>query len=119
MKAGNLDRKVSIQEKTETRDAAGQPIETWEQIGVPRSAQRLPVSGSERFTADQFIAREQVEWRVRWSADLADLNALHRVVYPVTTSGTVPDSRIYDVMAVHEIGRREGLRIVTARRPEL
>lgn len=116
LKTGKLDRKISIERKTATRDTYGQPIEAWSRIGLTRWAARFPVSGTERFNSDQVIAREQDEFQVRWTADLADVSSLDRIVYPVTVSPT--DDEIFDILAVHEIGWREGLRIITARRSE-
>lgn len=118
MKSGSLDRRIQIQRRTDTRDAHGQPIPTWATIGAVRWASYGPVGGAERYVSDQFVAREQVEFIVRWTTDLSDINPKDRVVFPIVTSGTVPDSQTYEIMAVHEIGRREGLRIVTARRGE-
>lgn len=109
--------KISVERRTDTQDDFGQPIPTWSRIGnLARWAKVAPVSGGERYTSDQFIARQQTEFTVRYAADLADVNPLDRVVYPVTDTPT--DSQIYDIMAVHEVGYREALRIVTARRAE-
>lgn len=116
MRAGTLDRKISIERRTDTRDDHGQPIPTWTRIGLTRWSSVAPVQGSESFVSDQFVARQQTEFVVRYSSDLASLSPLDRVIYPVTT--TPADSEIYDIVAVHEIGRRQGLRIVTARRSE-
>ena len=116
MKLGKLDRRISIQRKTDTQDVHGQPIPVWTQIGRQRWAAYYPVSGDERFISDQFVGRQQTEFQVQWATDLADLSPLDRVVFPYSTSPT--DSDIYDIMAVHEIGRRVGLRILTARRSE-
>lgn len=116
MKAGQLDQKISIERRTDTLDDHGQPIPAWTRIGPTRWAKRFPLSGDERFTSDQFISREQMEWTVRWATDLSALNPLDRIIYPVTSSPS--NSEIYDIIAVHEIGRREGLKIITARRSE-
>jgi head-tail adaptor len=116
MKLGKLDRRISIQRKTDVRDAAGQPIPTWAQIGRQRWSAYYPVAGVERFISDQFVGRQQTEFQVQWAQDLASLSPLDRVVFPYSSSPD--DSEIYDIMAVHEIGRREGLRIMTARRSE-
>ena len=117
MLAGKLDRRIRIERRTDTLDEVGQPIPTWAMIGPARWAQRSAISGTERFISDQFVAREQTEFQVRWAPDLADLNPKDRVVYPFTTAPT--NSQIYEIMAVHEIGRNEGLRIMTARRSEV
>jgi SPP1 family predicted phage head-tail adaptor len=117
MRAGTLNRKISIERRTDTRDAAGQPIPTWSRIGVTRWADRAQANGWERFGSDQFISREQVVWLVRWTTDLASLNPKDRIVYPVTTTPVA--SQIYEVLAVTEVERRRELRILTARRAEV
>jgi SPP1 family predicted phage head-tail adaptor len=122
MKLGKLDRRIAIQRKTETLDTYGQPIPTWEQIGSQRWASRYPVSGSERFIADQFVANEQIEFQIQWSRDLSSLSPMDRIVYvtyDITTSPSDPvEFEYYEIIAVHEIGRREGFRIITVRRTE-
>lgn len=114
--AGQLDRLISIQRRTDTRDDHGEPIATWSRIGRKRWAQYRPMSGNERYVADQFVALEQVEFQVRWAKDLEDLNPKDRIIYPATD--TITDRQIYEIMGVLEIGRREGFRIMTARRQE-
>jgi hypothetical protein len=78
------------------------------------------MTGDERFAETQYAGKQQVEWSIRWSADVASLTPLDRIIYPAVTSGSpaVDHSAIYDVIAVHEIGRREGLRVVTVRRAD-
>ena len=120
MRAGRLDRKIEVQRRTDAKDAHGQPIPTWSRIGATRWASYSPIGGEERYTSDQFIGRQQVEFRVRWASDLSDLNPKDRVVFPIMGTSEEPtDSQIYEIMAVHELGRREGLRIQTARRSEI
>jgi SPP1 family predicted phage head-tail adaptor len=114
--AGSLDRLISIERRTDTRDSHGQPIPAWSRVGRRRWARYRPMWGTEVFASEQFISRQQIEFLVRWSKDLADLGPLDRVVYPAKTSPS--NSEIYDIMGVHEEGRREGLRILTARRSE-
>jgi SPP1 family predicted phage head-tail adaptor len=116
MQAGQLDRRILIQRKTETRDTYGQPIPAWTTIGRTRWANYRPMRGTERFASDQFIARQQVEFQVRWAEDLSDLSPMDRIVFPVSTSPAA--SETYEIMAVHEFGRRQMLRILAARRSE-
>lgn len=122
MKAGPLDRLIDIERSTVVLDAAGQPIETWAKLVLNKPAAYKPISGVERYTGEQFAASEQIEFTVRWSADLATLNPRDRVIYPagsVEGSPPVPPEEcIYDIMAAPEIGRREGIRIMTVRRSE-
>lgn len=116
LNSGQLDRLIAIERNTPTRDSHGQPIASWSRIGRKRWAKYRPMWGTERFADDQYIGQQQVEFTVRWAKDLASLGPLDRVVYPATSSpGT---NEIYDIMGVHEEGRREGLRILTARRAE-
>ena len=116
LSTGTLDRRVYLERNTPAPDNSGDPIPVWSRIGHARWARRSPVAGDERFTADQFIAREQVQWTVRWAEEIADLSPGDRVVYPTTATPT--DSEIYDIMAVHEMGWRVALNIITARRSE-
>jgi head-tail adaptor len=114
MKSEALDRKITIQRHSITYSSSGEPIETWADLAV-RRASVLPVRGEERFGGDQWVAKEQMEFRVRWSADVADVSPLDRVIYPV---GTVETANTYDVMAVLPMGRHVGLRIMAARRAD-
>lgn len=123
MRAGKLDRTIAIQRKTETRSESGEPVETWADLSV-RPASRIPVRGEERFAGPQWVAKEQVEFWVRWADVIADISPLDRVIYPVpdlTSSPpeTITESMIYDIMAVPEIGRRVGIKIMAARRVDV
>lgn len=116
MRAGPLDRRIRIERKTVAQDASGQEIETWNPIST-RFASVGPVRDSERFLADQFLARAQTQFEVRYGTDILDLNPLDRIIYPPVAA---PDPhQIYDVLGVREIGRREGLRIIAQVRPEI
>lgn len=117
LKTGGMKWKISIERNTPVRDGVGQPIESWERIGLKRWAGLAPVNGNERFISDQFIASQQVEFTVRYTQDIAAISPLDRIVYPATEDTPVA-SQIYDILAVHEVGWRESLRIITARRAE-
>lgn len=128
MQAGRLDRLITIQRNTPTSGEDGQPSDSWATVGaLRRHASVRPVRGEERFTADQFVALEQIEFRIRYADTVADLTPLDRILYPALTEAEVGSSppttietrRIYNIMAVHEIGRREGLQILTARRADV
>lgn len=126
MRAGSLDRKITIQRKSVTLSASGDQVETWANLAVRRSASRWPVKATEAFAPPEKTAYEQVEFRVRYSADLADLSALDRIIYPALTEAqaadsgyTIPARSIHDVLGCQELGRREGIKIITSRRPDL
>lgn len=123
MRAGRLDRRITIQRATTGLSASGAPVAMWTQLAA-RWASIAPLKGEERFSAPQLAAREQVEIRIRWSAAVADLDPRDRIVYPALAADSPPGSpadepdeaRLYDILAVHEIGRRDALRIIAARR---
>lgn len=120
MRAGRLDRRIRIERKSVSQSESGDPIETWSTL-AERYASAGPVSGSERFSQPQILAEQQTEFQVRWSGDIADLSPQDRIVYPIPapdSPAVTPDASIYDIAAVHEIGRREGLRVIAVRRAD-
>jgi head-tail adaptor len=121
MRAGRLDRKITIQRKATTLSDTGEQEESWSSLATNRSASVMPVSGTERFGGEQIESSQQVEFRIRWSENVADLSPLDRVVYPSSDATDSPSlgSSVYDVLAVNEIGRHEVLQIITARHPDV
>lgn len=125
MKAGALDRKIDIQRQSATQSPSGATSEIWATIagGAARPASVRPLRGEERFTEPQWIARQQVEVEIRWTAALAALSPRNRLIYPAVQDWLSPpdaisEERIYDIMDVQEIDRRAGLRIFAARRAD-
>ena len=119
MRSGRLDRVLDIQRLTVTLSDSGEPVQTWAAIVTRRAASITPIQGSERFVNPQIIATDQVEFRIRYFADVADLSPLDRIIYPaseVSSPEAVPaEHDIFDILSVNEIGRREGLRIIALR----
>jgi len=100
VRAGDLDRRITIQQKAVGRNAVGEEVITW----LPYAevwAQKMPLRGQERYEAQQLNAEVSDKWRIRY------------------TSGVVPKMRItyesqnYDIQSVLEIGRREGMELIT------
>lgn len=100
MTIGDLDKRVSIQMKTETKDGYGAPIETWATVATVW-ARWIPLKASERFSASQTIAEVDGEWRIRYRRNINAGNT--RIVDGMGT--------IYDIQPSIEMGRREWLRI--------
>lgn len=120
MRAGKLDRRVAVQRFIATSSSSGEPIETWATIGgIARWASKTAVTGLERFGTEQLEAKEQIEFRLRWADDLADLQPKDRLIEPASDAGSspIPERSTYDVIAVLELGRHEGLRVLATRRP--
>lgn len=117
MRAGRLDRRVAVQRFTATSSPSGEPVEAWATIGVPRWASKTAVAGIERFGSQQLEAKEQVEFQLRWAADLADLQPTDRIIEPAgNVVEPIAERSIYDIIAVLEISRHEGMRVLTTRR---
>jgi len=92
-------------------------------IAARRAASVRPAAGAERFADPTKVADETVEFQIRWSADVDGLSPQDRIIYPALSDASpedIPDTRnIYDVLAAHEIGRREGVQIIAKRRPDV
>lgn len=117
MRAGPLDTRIALQRKSTGYDPSGEPIESWSTLAT-RWADLIPVTGSEANAADQFVAREQTRFVIRWSPDIADLSPLDRVICPASAATSSPGEKrsVYDIISVHEIGRNEQLDVLGARR---
>lgn len=112
--SAKFDRKIEVQRFISGHSLSGEPIEDWSSIAVRRAAVQA-ISGAERFGGEQWIAKEQVEFHIRWDLITATISPLDRVIYPV---GEPVPANTFDVMAVLPIGRNDMLRIMAARRAE-
>jgi head-tail adaptor len=117
VRIGKLDRRITIQRRTVTQDNAGEPVESWADLSARRPASIAPLTGSERLVGENIIAKEQVEFRTRWSTVIADLSPLDRIIYP--SSDSPDDSHIYDIIQASEIGRREMMLIIAIREADV
>ncbi len=121
MRAGRLDRHITIQRKTVSYDAAGEPFESWTGLATNWAASISPVRGAERLIGEQIVATEQNEFRFRWATAIATLSSLDRIVYPASdaSSSPPPIRSIYNIIDVQEIGRREGFTVITSRQADV
>ena len=124
MRAGRLDRLIDIRRKTVTESDLGANVETWANIVARRPTSVRPVKGDERFGNPQIVARDEIEFRIRYSASVADVSPLDQVIYPALDGDSSPvadpeERRVHDIVAVHEIGRQEGLQIIARRRGDV
>lgn len=95
MRAGKLDRRLTIRRLTETgRNAYNEPIVEWSDVATV-SAQQRPDRGSERFAAAQLSGTSVMTFHIRYRADLT---VQDRLLY---------EGREYEIIAPpREIGRR-------------
>lgn len=109
MDAGKLDRRITIERFTTTRDAFNNPIETWAPLVTRTPAAKLDIRDSERWTAQEVGAEITTRFQIRYSSVVADVNPKDRVLY---------DGKTYGIVGVKEIGRRDGLEITAAARAD-
>ena len=111
MRAGDLDRRITLQRATAVQDAMGEPIKTWSDIArvwakkleSRRMAREAPDAGEAR------AALRRRTFEIRWSSAVADLSPVDRLIF---------EGEPYDILGVTEIGRRVGLSIEAEARAE-
>lgn len=117
MRAGTLDTRIALQRKTASYSASGEPTDTWSTL-AERWASINPLIGDERNASEQWVAREQTKFVLRWSSEVNDFSPLDQVIHPASDASIspVPSRSTYDVMAVLQQGRNEQIIIMAARR---
>lgn len=108
MEAGKLDRRISIERASTYQDETGQEVARWAPVATVWASWRR-ASARETLAAAEVSAEVTDVFEIRWSNLVAELDPKDRVIY---------DGRTYDIAAVTEIGRREGLRIAAAARAD-
>lgn len=100
MNAGRMDRKVDLLRPTTSTDSFGQVSETFTTEAAVW-AQKKDVTAREAVEADQVVAQIRTEWTIRWRSDITPQ---WRIRY---------GSEIYTIDGILEIGRREGMKILS------
>lgn len=109
IRAGELDRRITLQRATVAPNEFNEPVETWSDLARVW-AKYTPVADGERFRAGERAAEVQARFLIRWSSQVASVNPKDRLVF---------DGRIYAITNVKEIGRREGLEITAGGRGDV
>ena len=90
-----------LQRATVATDAFNQPVSTWGTLATVW-ASATPVSNGERARAGEVFSSMSMRFQIRYSSTVANLDTRDWVLF---------DGRTYDLIAVKEIGRREGLEL--------
>lgn len=106
MRAGALDRRIVIERATTTPDEFNASAETWATLATVW-AEKSDVKDGERMRAGSVSSEITTRFRIRHSTTVADVSPKDRVRF---------DGRTYDIVAVKEIGRSEGIEITAAAR---
>jgi len=94
----SLDRVITLQRRTETKDDLGVVSEAWAPIGTLR-ASLVQEEDTEDLKPSGLQADGSVTFRTRW---LGGLTVRDRLLY---------DGAPHDILVLREIGRRRGLEI--------
>jgi|GEM_PF-305713 len=98
MQIGRLDRRITIQANTVTRDSVGEAVDSWSNLDTVW-ARIIYEAGREGVDMQSEVAQQQVTFIIRYRSDVTPM---HRITY---------DSEIYHIEAVKELPRRKGLEI--------
>jgi len=106
MNPGKLDRRITLQRRSQARDGFGDSIDGWTVFIDKLPAQILKRSGREAETAsDQRVATRTIVFRIRYGAIRPSINpADWRIIH---------EGGIYDIHAAEEVGRRHFVDLVT------
>jgi SPP1 family predicted phage head-tail adaptor len=108
MRAGKLDRRITIQRKSVTESGSGEPIETWADLATVW-AQARPLRGDERFATRQLVGTAVMTFHIRYRGDLA-ITVKDRISY---------DGKLWDILDVREVGRHVVTEIDTKARADV
>lgn len=98
MRAGDLDRRITIERVTIETSPSGEPIETWNALATVW-AKVDQQGGREFFATVQEVSERKVVFRIRW---IEGLTVLDRVVL---------DGAVHDIEEVRRLGRKEGVEL--------
>lgn len=116
LNSGDLDRRIKFQSPNTAQDATGDPVKTWTDVPLPGAPDGLhtwaryePLAVREPFTEGQFAAFADCRFYLRYRPD----------VTIVPTWRIVDDhGRLYEILGVDEVRRREILEIKAYARTE-
>jgi head-tail adaptor len=96
MATGSLNRRVTIQTQTTTRDAANAPLNIWTDGASPLWANISPMYQALTQAPSEFVSQATYRITVRWSRQLA-LAVTNRIQWIDPSDSTV---HIYEVKAI-------------------
>lgn len=103
MRAGTLDRRITLRTKSTTKNGFGEDVVTWTDVATVW-ARWIPKNGTERWASQMVIDSADGAFEIRHRTDV---DALDEVLF---------ESQQYRVIGQPtEIGRREGLLIQVSR----
>ena len=101
MKGGNLDRRITIQEKTEVVASNGQRTLTWSTL-LSTWSNPVEKDGQEKTENNNRSTKRMVNFRIRYRSNIT--NEM-RVVW---------EGKYYKIEDTKELGRQDGLMIISS-----
>ncbi len=105
MRAGLLDRRLSLYHRVLTQSSHGEQVPSYPSAYATVWAEKLDQRAREYFAAQGTQAEATTRFRIRWRSDV------------VMTDRLVLDSVNYDIVQISEIGRRQGLELFATSAP--
>jgi head-tail adaptor len=109
MRAGALDRRITLRRLVEGRSGSGAVVYTPQNVATVW-AQKMPDRGTEGFREAQVQGWSVVIWRIRYFRDGLE--------EPTVKWEILEGSRVHEILEVRELGRRDGWELVTRARAE-
>lgn len=110
MISGPRNRRIKIERRTYTLDAFGGEVVTWVEVENGWWASSQPAKDSEVFRNSEATATITHRFQMLWSATAwTQIDPTCRITF---------DGKIYDIVAVKEIGRRDGIELSATARAE-
>lgn len=106
--AGKMDRRITIQRATITRDEYNEEVPGWADLATVWASYE-PIKDGERFRGGERAADLSARFQIRYSATSATITAEDRLIF---------EGRTYEIEHVKEIGRREGLELTSVGRAD-
>lgn len=105
MRAGRLDRRITIERYTETVNAYGERERTWSSAGKLWAALDMKQTKvKETEVASELTPMSEIVWRVRHSQFSQDITEKDRISWR---------GRSYDILGIHMMGRGDDVMITT------
>jgi len=105
MRAGRLDKVLTLQKRTLTANDYGEEVPSYSTLATVWG-RKIEVGGNEKYASLQVVGEIDCKFRIRYRSDLTTVNRV------------VCNSETYDIKSIIEIGRREGLELLATRRSD-
>ena len=105
MRIGKLDRRIAIERATESVNDYGERELSWSVAFRCWAGLEIKRSGSTEKIVDNYERSvKMAEWTLRQSSDTDTLTTADRLVY---------NEKVFDIVAIHELGRGVDVRLIT------